>query len=237
MYAAGLHERAERRAHEQLAEARRAMSEERLRIARELHDVVAHTMSVIAVQAGVANHVAAEHPEQAHRALSAIEETSRGALREMRALLGVLRSDGQPSQPGPDGGGPAPVPGLGDLGTLVERAAEAGVHVDLDVRGERPALSAGLELAGYRVVQEAVTNVIKHAGTGQCRVTVSYQPDGFVVEIEDDGRGFAGAAGGHGIAGMRERVGMYGGEFRAEPLPAHGFRVTARFPLTTVAAA
>jgi signal transduction histidine kinase len=273
-HTAGLQEQAERRAREQLAEARRVSSEERLQIARELHDVVAHTLSLIAVQAGVANYVASAQPEEAARALSSIEETSRGALREMRALLGVLRAEengagpeqqdavlapGRGLAPAP---GLVPAPGLADLGRLVERTAEAGVLVDLDVRGKRPRLSAGLDLAAYRVIQEAITNVIKHAATGKCRVTVTYQEDALALEITDsgsdadaeaDGGGSNGSLGssgggfgrggglatggsgnpatGHGIIGMRERVGMYGGEFRAAPLPGCGFRVTARFPL------
>jgi signal transduction histidine kinase len=228
MYAASLRERADQQALEQRAEARRAVSEERLRIARELHDVVAHTMSVIAVQAGVANHVADDRPDEVRRALSSIEETSRGALREMRALLGVLRDDGNQ--------GVAPAPGLAELGALVRRAAVAGVRVDLEVTGEAPALSAGLELAAYRVVQEAVTNVIKHAATDRCQVIVAYRPDAFTVEVVDDGSATTSSHAGHGIAGMRERVGMYGGEFHAGPRPGHGFRVTARFPLTASAA-
>jgi signal transduction histidine kinase len=226
LYTASRQEQTEQRAREQLAEARRARSEERLQIARELHDVVAHSMSLIAVQAGVANYVVGQHPEEAARALSSIEETSRGALREMRALLGVLRTE----ETGLD-----PAPGLADLGRLAERAGEAGVRVDLDVRGEPPRLSPGLDLAAYRVVQEAVTNVIKHAATDRCRVTVAGQDDVLTVEITDSGRGASGngggSAAGHGIAGMRERVAMYGGEFRAGPGPDRGFQVTARFPL------
>ena len=232
---ASLAEQAERRAREQLAEVRRASSEERLQIARELHDVVAHTMSLIAVQAGVANYVVSVQPEEAARALSSIEQTSRGALREMRALLGVLRAEGS------EAGAPGlvPAPGLADLGSLVERTAEAGVRVDLDVRGERHQLSAGLDLAAYRVIQEAITNVIKHAATDSCLVTVAYQQDALTLEVTDGGSGPAssGSAGaGHGIIGMRERVGMYGGEFRAAPQPGRGFRVTARFPLAGTAA-
>lgn len=229
-YAAGRQEQAERQAREELARARQASSEERLRIARELHDVVAHAMSLIVVQAGVANYVTGEHPEEAARALVSIEQTSRGALREMRALLGVLR-DGET--------GLGPSPGLADLGSLAGRTQQAGVRVDLDVSGERPHLPAGLELAAYRVIQEAVTNVVKHAATDSCLVTVACREDELTLEITDSGSGAGAGAGagradpvaGHGIAGMRERVGRYGGDFQAAPLPGRGFRVTARFPL------
>ncbi|GAB7187065.1 histidine kinase [Kitasatospora sp. Ki12] len=241
LYTDSLRAQAEQRAQEQLAEARRAASEERLRIARELHDVVAHTMSVIAVQAGVANHVAAEHPDEARRALSSIEETSRGAMREMRAMLGILRGEEGSGHPGRGDAGTAPAPGLADLPALVGRAAEAGVQVGLEVCGERPELSPGLDLAAFRVVQEAVTNVIKHAAVERCRVAVTYHPDAVTVEVTDDGigaengsrQGAARPVAGHGIVGMRERVGMYGGEFRAGPRPGRGFRVTARFPFPT----
>jgi signal transduction histidine kinase len=226
-YTTGLQEQAEQRAHEQLAEARRAISEERLQIARELHDVVAHTMSVIAVQAGVANYVVGEHPEEAPRALASIEEASRGALREMRVLLGVLRADADL----------VPAPGLGDLSELIDRTAEVGVRVDLEVIGDRRPLPAGLDLAAYRVVQEAVTNVIKHAGTDACRVAIAYREHALTLEITDAGPAAESVAepgplNGHGIVGMRERVGMYGGEFRAGPLPGHGFQVAAGFPLS-----
>ena len=241
-YTAGLREQAEQRAREHLAEARRAISEERLQIARELHDVVAHTMSLIAVQAGVANYVVKTHPEEAARALSSIEQTSRGALGEMRALLGVLRAGGTAPPPGAEAGscdpGRLPAPGLADLDSLVERTAKAGVRVDLDVSGERPGVSAGLDLAVYRVIQEALTNVIKHAATDSCRVEVTYRQDALTVEVTDDGKGagwngggHASPAAGHGIVGMRERVVMYGGTFDAGPLPGRGFRVTARFRL------
>jgi signal transduction histidine kinase len=252
-YLADRQEQAERRAREQMAEARRVSTEERLQIARELHDVVAHTMSLIAVQAGVANYVVAAQPEEAARALSSIEQISRGALREMRALLGVLRAEGAASGPGPasdgtggrprpaqQGTGLVPAPGLADLDGLVARTAEAGVRVDLDVRGERTPLPAGLDLAAYRVIQEAITNVIKHAATDSCRVAVAYQEDALTLEITDSGHGVGASNGspaaGHGLAGMRERVGMYGGEFRAAPRPGRGFRVTASFPLDPAAA-
>ncbi len=244
--AAGRREQAERKAREQLAEARRARSEERLEISRELHDLVAHTLSVIAVQAGVAGYVIGERPEEAARALSSIEQTSRSALREMRALLGVLRDEETGAR---DGAGPGtreaalvPAPGLADLESLAERTAEAGVRVNLSVRGERPRLPAGLDLAAYRVIQEAVTNVIKHAATDQCQVTVAYQEDTLTLEVTDNGSGGAASSGGsglpvagNGIIGMRERAAMYGGEIRAAPLPGRGFRVTARFPLAGTA--
>jgi signal transduction histidine kinase len=225
LYAAGVETQHQQRAREQLAQARHAMTEERLRIAREVHDVVAHTMGVIAVQAGVANHVAADQPDEARRALSSIEDTSRGALREMRALLAVLRDEGHPAVD------VWPAPQLADLSGLVERAAEAGVEVDLTVSGEPPDLPAGLQLAAYRVVQEAITNVLKHAAADRCRVTVTYGPSTLNLCITDEGQGCSHPSDGHGLAGMRERVGMYGGLLDAEPLPGRGFRVNATFPL------
>ena len=236
-YTAGLREQAERQAAQQVAEARRSITEERLRIARELHDVVAHGLSLIAVQAGVASYVMDARPEEAARALSSIEQTSRGALAEMRTLLGVLRADEPP--------GLAPVPGLAALGQLTERASAAGVRVDVEIRGLRRQPPAGIDLAAYRVIQEALTNVVKHAAAGTCRVLLTYGDDDLTVEITDRGQGgfpgrpvpgrddggSGGSGGGHGIAGMRERVTMYGGQFEAGPLPGHGFRVAARLPL------
>jgi signal transduction histidine kinase len=234
-YATAMRAQAEQRAAAEVAEAKRALSDERLRIARELHDVLAHSMSLIAVQAGVANHVAAERPDEAQRALTAIEDTSRGALRELRALLGVLRTpEGHTAES-------EPTPGLADLDALLTRTADAGVRVELVQSGERPpSLPAGLQLALYRVVQESLTNVVKHAGTDHCRVALGFTPAAATVEITDAGAGpydfgQIGAPGhqGHGIAGMRERVTMYGGELHAGSLPAGGFRVTAGLPLVS----
>jgi signal transduction histidine kinase len=233
--AASRREQAEQLAREQLAEARRASSEERMRIARELHDVVAHSLTLIAVQAGVANHVATRQPEQAAQALSSIETLSRGALTEMRALLGVLRADqGEPAAQRQNAV-LQPAPGLADLEHLAERTAAAGVRVNLDIQGPLPDLPAGLDLAVYRVIQEALTNVVKHAGADRCQVRIASEQGKLTVEVTDNGRGLGGQPGdktqGHGLIGMRERVGMYGGEFSAASLPGPGFQVSATFPL------
>lgn len=197
-------------------------------------------MSVIAVQAGVANYVIGTHPEEAARALTSIEQTSRGALRELRVLLEVLRTDEQDGPRHVPGDTLLPTPGLADLAGLVERTAEVGVRVNLHVSGERQRLPAGLDLAAYRVVQEAVTNVIKHADTRSCQVTVTYTRDALTVEIADHGTGaLANGRGaqpvGHGIAGMRERVAVHGGRFQASPRAGGGFVVRAEFPLVTAA--
>jgi signal transduction histidine kinase len=222
--------------------AARALAEERLRIAQELHDVVAHSMSVIAVQAGVGAHVLAERPEQARAALDAISATSRGTLTEMRRLLGVLRDgEGERSH--------APAPGLSDLPRLVEDVRAAGVPVALTVSGapDCECINAGVELSAYRVVQEALTNVIKHAGApDRVEVAVRYERGSLAVEVVDDGRGaasraaaHAGGAGesangiggtGHGLLGMRERVELWGGELVVGPIAGGGYRVRAVLP-------
>ena len=228
-------EQAEQQAREQLAEARRANSEERMRIARELHDVVAHSLTLIAVQAGVANHVTTKQPEQASEVLSSIEKISRGALNEMRALLGVLRADQSEPAGQRQNAVLQPAPGLADLEYLAERTTAAGVRVNLDIQELLPDLPAGLDLAVYRVIQEALTNVVKHAGADECHVRLTSEQGKLTVEVTDNGRGPDDQPGdkaqGHGLIGMRERVGMYGGEFSAAPLPGRGFRVSARFPL------
>src|SRR5919108_985782 len=165
--------------------AHRAVIEERLRLARELHDVVAHAISVIAVQSGVGAHVADTQPEEAAKALAAIEATSRAALTELRRLLGVLRQEGEPQ------GSLAPMPGLADLDALLAEVAKAGLAVKLQVNGTPSPLPAGLDLSAYRIVQEALTNVVKHAGPARAQVTIGYLDHEVTVEVSDDGRGVA----------------------------------------------
>ncbi|MFC4536030.1 sensor histidine kinase [Sphaerisporangium dianthi] len=211
--------------------ARRAVTDERLRIARELHDVVAHSMTLITVKAGVADHVAEVRPQEARKALREIEAVSRGALVEMRHMLGVLRSEGD----GETAAELCPAPGLSELSELAERAALAGVRVELDVTGAG-GLPEGVELSAYRIVQEALTNVVRHAAPAHCRVTVRGGGGEVRVRVVDDGPGArvlpgpGGPGGGHGLVGMRERVVMYGGSFEAGPLAAGGFAVTATLP-------
>jgi signal transduction histidine kinase len=224
-YAAGLREQAERRAQAALDQARRAVAEERLQVARELHDVVAHSMSVVAVQAGVGRYVIEQDPAEAASALAAIETISRTALREMRQLLGILR-DGEPGEM-------LAAPGLDDIPDLARRA---GLRVDVAVRGTPRPLPVGMDLAAFRIVQEALTNVVKHSGTDRGRVEVTYSADAVAVEVTDEGAGGAApdSAGhgprGHGLIGMRERVALYGGEFSAGPRPGRGYRVRAWLP-------
>ncbi len=212
------------RSREQLA--RQAVMEERLAIARELHDIVAHAMSVITVQSGTARMVMDGSPDVAREALSAIEETSRQALAEMRRLLSVLRDD----TAGPDVL-LSPARGLADLDTLVDVAAASGLRVELSRQGDPVALPAGAELAAYRIVQEALTNVCRHARASSASVVVRYQPSEVDVEVTDDGIGGVPGTGGHGLVGMRERAALYGGEVEAAPRPEGGFRVRARIPL------
>jgi signal transduction histidine kinase len=211
--------------------ARRAVAEERLRLARELHDVVAHSISVIAVQSGVGAHVASTQPEEAAKALAAIEATSRAALIELRRLLGVLRQEGEPQ------GSLAPVSGLADLDGLLAEVAKAGLGVRLRVEGTPSPLPAGVDLSAYRIVQEALTNVVKHAGPARAQVVVvGYGDQEVTVEVTDDGQGVTAPTGdgrawvGHGLIGMRERVALFGGDLEAGPGPDGGFRVAARLP-------
>jgi signal transduction histidine kinase len=197
-----------------------AVSEERLRIARELHDIVAHSMSLIAVKAAIANHVADARPEETRDALKVIEATSRGALQQLRQAVGTLRDD-QPY---------APAPGLADLPALAQQAASGGVDVQLDVRGDAD-VPATVGLSAYRIVQEALTNVVKHAAPARCQVAVSIADSCVLVKVTDDGRRpVAAAPGGHGLIGIRERAAMYGGEFSAGPRAEGGFELSVRLP-------
>jgi signal transduction histidine kinase len=208
---------------------REALSEQRLQIARELHDIVAHAMSVVAVQAGVGSHLIATRPDEAAKSLRAIETTARAALSETRSLLSVIRDDDY------DLASRSPVPGLDNLHALVQRVADAGQPATLRVEGRARALPQSLELSVYRVVQEALTNVVRHAAPPvTATVVIRYDDDeGVVVEVTDDGRGNGNKrshGGGHGLAGMRERVSLLGGELSAGPRAGGGYRVVARLP-------
>ncbi|MEV6928151.1 sensor histidine kinase [Dactylosporangium sp. NPDC051485] len=199
-------------------------AQERTRIARELHDVVAHGMSVITVQAAYARLVVRTEPAQAADALAAIETTGRQSLAELRRLLSMLRAgNGSPAED-------EPAPSLIDLPRLAENTAHAGVRVDLSVQGESLPLGPGLELSAYRIVQEALTNVVKHAGTDHARVTVEHRPDAVVLDVVDRGRGGDVRQEGYGLTGMRERAALYGGTVLAGPMPDGGFKVSATLP-------
>jgi signal transduction histidine kinase len=248
-YVAELRDRAERAERTREEEARRRVDEERLRIARELHDVVSHTIGVISVQAGVAAHLLHRRPDKAADSLAAIREASDEALGELHTMLGVLRQgDG-------DGGRAplAPAPGLAELDALVAQAAGAGIEVKVAVEGEPRRLPSAVDLACYRVVQESLTNVVRHAGASQAEITVTHHHDRVEVEVLDDGNGtdksVESAVGrqsvgsdrqsrsvrsgrsGQGIPGMRERARALGGSLEAGPRPGGGFRVQASLPV------
>ncbi len=215
-------ERAWRLELERDAKALRAVSEERARIARELHDVVAHGVSVMVIQAGAAAEVLSRDPDSARGALVAIQDTGRQALADLRRMLGLVR-EGDPI-------GLEPRPGLGQLDPLLGQVRTAGVPVEIEVRGTPRELPAGVDVSAYRIVQEALTNVLKHAGPARARVIVAYGPDAVELEVVDDGRGPQNGQG-HGLVGMRERVALYGGTLEAGPAGPRGFRVRARLPL------
>ena len=222
---AELHEEAVRADEERQAEAERAVADERRRIAREMHDVVAHSVSMMVVQAGGARRILERDPARAVAAAELIERTGREALAEMRALLGVLHAEEHSEY--------APQPSLRELDALVERARSAGVPVEVTVEGERRELPAGLDLAAYRVVQEALTNAIKHAAAAPTAVIVRWGATDLELEIVDRGgvKHMNGSGGGHGLVGMAERVKLYDGELRAGPREGGGFAVFARLPL------
>jgi signal transduction histidine kinase len=224
-YAASQRELAER-------EARRQVDEERLRIARELHDVVAHTMATINVQASAAAQVLRDRPDQAAESLAAIRTASRNGLRELRAILNVLRHADEPADP------TSPAPGLARLGALAEGVRQAGLPVTVTVAGRSRPLPAVIDLAAFRIIQEALTNSIRHAGPAVATVAVRYDDD-LLIEIADTGRGATvrseqkdfSSQSGHGLRGMRERAAAAGGTIEIGLAPAGGFRVAARFPL------
>jgi signal transduction histidine kinase len=227
-YTAQLEERAVQLEREREEKAEQAVAQERARIARELHDVVAHHVSVMVVQAAGARRILDKDPAQARGALEAVEQAGRTALAEMRRMLEVLRAEDA---------GLGPQPGLADLERLAAQVREVGLPVELTIEGMDLPLPAGMDLAAYRLVQEALTNTVKHAGKATARVTVRHEPEALDIEVTDDGRGaaaplLAGAAeGGHGQIGMRERVALYNGVLETGPVFPGGYRVHARFPL------
>ncbi len=222
-----LAERVELAEHAREDDERRAVMAERNRVARELHDVLAHNLSVVVVQAGAARRIVARDPERAAEVAALIELTGREALAELRHLFGPLRRD-DPERDGER-------PGLNDVERLAARVRHAGLEVDLRVEGEPVGLPAGVDLTAYRLVQEALTNALKHAGADQARVTLSYEPNELAITVEDDGEGLgperlSALGGGHGLVGMEERVALYGGLLQAGRRDGGGFAVRARLP-------
>ena len=220
-------ERAERIDADRDRNARTAAGKERSRIARELHDVIAHSVSVMVIQAGGARLVMDSDPDRAEAALRTVERAGRDALAEMRRLLGVLDGERDPRAL-------APQPGLADIQDLLTRARASGLEAELHVDGEPATVPPALDLCAYRIVQEALTNAIKHAAPARARVWIRWRHDTLEVEISDDGRGpgsISGASGGHGIAGMRERVALHDGSVQAGAGAGGGFTVRACLPL------
>jgi signal transduction histidine kinase len=228
-YYTALEDRAARLERERDAQAQIAAAAERARIARELHDVIAHNVSVMVVQADGASYALDSSPERTRQALGAIASTGRQALAEMRRMLGVLRSD--------DGGpGVVPQPGIGQLGELLDQTRASGLAVSFTVQGVPGALPGGLALAAYRIIQESLTNTRKHGGPrASATVLLRYCEDVLLLQITDDGRGLPVADGaGHGLTGMRERVALYNGTLHTGPLPGGGYQVTATLPLSSL---
>jgi signal transduction histidine kinase len=217
--------RAARAEREREERARSAVTEERARIARELHDVVGHSVSVMTVQASAVRRLLRPEQQREREALLIVEQTGREALAEMRRMVGVLRRPEEAPAL-------APQPSLEHLGKLVEQAREAGLPVDLRVEGEPLPIPAGVDLTAYRLVQEGLTNALKHARAERAQVLVRYTDGAIEVTVSDDGRGAgSGDGGGHGLVGMRERVAVYGGELEAGPRPEGGYRLRAKLPL------
>jgi len=217
----------ERRAEELERQRAQAVADERARIARELHDVIAHHITVAVVQAVAALGILGTQPERARAPLGRIEQSGREALAELRRLVGILRDDD-------DQRGLRPQPGLGELDTLIDGMRGAGLPVELQVEGPARPLPRGIDLSAYRIVQEALTNALKHAGPATAQVNVRYGDESLELEVVDDGHGGRaanGVGGGHGLVGMRERVALYGGDLEARPQYGGGFVVRARLPL------
>lgn len=205
--------------------AEQAVTAERLRIARELHDMVAHSIGVVAIQAGAAKRVIETQPQGARKALGVIEDASRETLAGLRRMLGALHD-------AESGHAETPLAGLADVDKLVEGVKNAGVRVDVEWRGQRRRLPPEVDLSAFRIIQESVTNVVKHSGTQQCRVSVVFHPADLSVVIVDSGSGNGRDAGaGYGIAGMRDRAKLLLGDFSAGPRPEGGYRVAARLPI------
>ena len=217
--------RAEQRVLEAEEEARRAVDDERGRITRELHDVLAHSVSVMTVQASAVRRLLTPEQEREREALMTVEETGRQALAEMRRLLGIMRTETEPPAL-------APQPGLGTLPELVEQVRQSGLPVELTVEGTPVKLPAGVDLSAYRIVQEALTNTLKHAGPAHAWVAVRYAGEDVEIEVANDGNSQnSGDGGGHGLVGMRERVALCGGELESGPRPGGGFKISARLPV------
>ena len=230
--AAELQERADRLEREREERTRAAVAAERARIARDLHDVIAHSVTVMTVQGGAARLLLDSDPARAREPLLVVEETGHQALADMRRLVGIVQDEPERA--------PAltPQPGLADLPALAEKLQRAGLPMDLVVHGEPETLTPGVELTAYRVVQEALTNALKHAGPATARVTVIYEPQALRLEISDDGPGTSSQQhGGQGLVGMRERVALYGGRLEVGPRVGGGFSVRARLPLERQATA
>jgi signal transduction histidine kinase len=220
-----LRERAARLEHEREERARAAVREERGRIARELHDVIAHSVSVMVIQAQAGPRLLGD-PEQVEGAFQSIESSGREALVELRRLLGILRTNDEQLAIGPQ-------PGLGSLGSLLDQVRDAGLPVDLEIEGEQVPLPAGIDLSAYRIVQEALTNTLKHAGITAARIVVRYGTAALELEITDDGTDASTGnnSSGHGLVGMRERVALFGGHLEAGRRTGGGYAVRAQLPL------
>lgn len=233
-YVAELESKAERMEQDRAEDARKAVTDERSRIARELHDVVAHNVSVMVVQAAGARRTLERDPARARAVIESIETTGRQALTEMRRLLGVLRADDEATD------SRSPQPGVSQLDALVQHVRSAGLPVKISVQGSPITLGAGVDLSAYRIVQEALTNALKHAGPASAEVLLRYGHDDLQVTVRDNGRGSAVAmaldanargAAGHGLAGMQERVNLFGGVLHAGPRRGGGYEVIATLPL------